>query len=109
MPRDNEGKLPPPPIGRPTPDIPHGCRTGRGTGTAGIEAKLAQQLAHLEQVPFYGVFIDLKKAFDAMDREGCILILEGYGAGPNMVRLVRTFWKEATMVCCASGNYGEPF
>jgi hypothetical protein len=34
----------------------HGCRNGRGTGTAGIEAKLAQQLAHLEQVLFYGVF-----------------------------------------------------
>ncbi len=58
----------------------HGCRMGRGTGTAGIEAKLAQQLAHLEQVPFYGIFVDLKKAFNAMDRERCLLILEGYGA-----------------------------
>jgi len=45
----------------------HGCRDGRGTGTAVIEAKLTQQLAHLEQRPFYGVFLDLKKAFDAMD------------------------------------------
>jgi hypothetical protein len=75
----------------------HGCQNGRGTGTAGIEAKLAQQLAHLEQVLFYGVFIDLKKAFDAMDRERCILILEGYDAGHNMVRLIRNFWKEAMM------------
>ena len=45
----------------------HGCRDGRGTGTAVIKAKLAQQLAHLEQRPFYEVFLDLKKAFDAMD------------------------------------------
>jgi hypothetical protein len=45
----------------------HGCRDGRGTGTAVIEAKLAQQLAHLEQRPFYGVFLDLKKVFGAMD------------------------------------------
>jgi hypothetical protein len=37
------------------------------------------------------------------------MILEGYGARPNMVWLVRNFWKEATMVCHASGNYGEPF
>jgi len=70
----------------------HGCREGRGTGTAVIEAKLAQQLAHLEQCPFYGVFLDLKKAFDEMDRERCLLMLEGYGAGPNMRRFIRHFW-----------------
>ncbi len=45
----------------------HGCLQHRGTGKAIIEAKLAQQLAHLEQASFYGVFIDLKKAFDAID------------------------------------------
>ena len=45
----------------------HECLAGRGTGTGIIEAKLAQQLTHLEQTPFFGVFIDLKKTFDAMD------------------------------------------
>jgi hypothetical protein len=55
----------------------HGCWDGRGTGAAVIEAKLAQQLAHLEQRPFYGIFLDLKKAFDAMDCERCLLVLEG--------------------------------
>jgi hypothetical protein len=34
----------------------YGCRIGRGTGTTIIEAKLAQQLAHLEQRPFGGSF-----------------------------------------------------
>ncbi len=69
----------------------HGCWNGRGTGTAILEAKLAQQLAHLKQEPFYGVFLDLK-VFNAMDRERCLLILEGYGVGPNMVRLIRNFF-----------------
>ena len=45
-------------------DSLHGC-LARQEGI--IEAKLAQQLAHLEQTPFFGVFIDLKKTFDAMD------------------------------------------
>jgi hypothetical protein len=63
----------------------HGCRDGRGTGTAVMEAKLAQQLAHLKKVPFYGVFLDLKKAFGSMDRKCCLLILEGYGVGPKMI------------------------
>ncbi len=80
----------------------HGCRDGRGTGTAVMEAKLAQQLVHLEQVPFYGIFLDLKKAFDSMDRERCLLILGGYGVGPKMIRLIRNFWENATMVCRAS-------
>ncbi len=75
----------------------------------GIEAKLAQQLAHLEQVPFYGVVLDLKKAFDAMDWERCILILEGYGVGPRMIRLIRKFWRNAVLVCRASRNDGVPF
>jgi hypothetical protein len=78
-------------------------------GTAILEAKVAQKLAHLEQEPFYGVFLDLKKVFDIMDRERCLLNLEGYGAGPNMVWLIRNFWRDATMVCRLSGNYGGPF
>jgi len=36
----------------------------RGTGTATIEAKLAQQLAWMEQEPLYQVFVDLRKAYD---------------------------------------------
>jgi len=50
-------------------DSLHGCRNGRGTKTAVIEAKLSQQLAHIEQTPFYGVFIDLKKSNKVVIRE----------------------------------------
>jgi hypothetical protein len=90
-------------------DCLHGCRANHGTGTAVIEAKMAQQLSYLELKPFYGVFLDLKKAFDLMDRNRCIMILEGYTAGPRMIRLIRTYWRDAIMVCRASGNYGTPF
>jgi hypothetical protein len=80
-------------------DLLHGCHNKLGTGTAGIEAKLAQQLAHLEQAPFYGVFLDLKKAFDCMNRERCLLILKGYGVGPRKIRSIKNFWRNAVLVC----------
>ena len=90
-------------------DCLHGCHAHRGTGTGVLEAKLAQQLLYLKLKPFYGVFLDLKKASDSMDQERCIGILEGYGAGPRMIRLIRGYWRDAIMVCRASGNYGTPF
>jgi hypothetical protein len=62
----------------------HGCFNGQGTVTAVIKAKLTQQLAHIEQAPFYGVFIDLKKLFDAMGWEQYLFILEGHGIGQSM-------------------------
>jgi hypothetical protein len=85
-------------------DCLHGCHMHRETGTGVIEAKLAQQLSYLELKPFYGVFLDLRKAFDSMDQERCIMILEGYGAGPRMIQLIRGYWRNAIMVCPASGN-----
>ncbi len=66
-------------------DSLHGCRHQCGMGTTIIEAKLAQQLSYLKLQPFYRVFLDLKKAFDAMDKEQCLMILEGYRACPRMI------------------------
>jgi L-rhamnose mutarotase len=63
----------------------------------------------LEQRPFFGVFIDLKKAFDAMDQGRCLTILALHGVGPQMLRLIRNFWETATNMCRAKGNYGRPF
>ena len=87
----------------------HGCCNKRGTGTAIIEAKLAQQLSYLELKPFYGVFLDLRMAFDVMDWEHCILLLEGYQGGPQMIRLVCGYWRDTIMVCQAARYYGQAF
>jgi hypothetical protein len=46
---------------------------------------------------------------DALDWGQCLEILAGYGVGPNLLRLQEQFWNNAKMVCCAGGNYGEPF
>jgi hypothetical protein len=87
----------------------HGGLPKRGTGTATIEAKLAQQLAWMEQEPVYQVFVDLSKAYDHLDRERCLAIMTGYGVGPKLLRLQAKFWEQAEMVCRAGGSFGKPF
>jgi hypothetical protein len=90
-------------------DCLHGGLPKQGTGTASIEAKLAQQLAWHDQCPLYEIYLDLKKAYDTINR-GCMLkILEAYGVGPNFLRLQNSFWQNAKLVCRAGGSYGSLF
>ena len=67
----------------------HGFLGDRGIGTATIEGKLVQQLAYLKQVLFYGIFLDLRQVYDAMDRDKCLLILKGYGVAPKVLQLIK--------------------
>ncbi len=59
----------------------------QGTGTATIKAKLAQSLVWRDQCPLYQIYVDLKKAYDALDRERTLIILVAYGVRPRMQRL----------------------
>ena len=74
-----------------------------------MEVKFVQQLAFVEQCPLYRIFIDLQKAYDAMDRGRCLEILRDCGVGEKALRLVARFWRDAELVCQASGCYGRPF
>ena len=46
-------------------DALRGFRPGRGCSTAIMEVKLAAQLGSLEQTLFFGIFVDLRKAYGA--------------------------------------------
>ena len=54
-----------------------GFRAGRRTGTATLEANLLHQLADLREVVLYMIFLDLNKAYDALDRSRFLYILDG--------------------------------
>jgi hypothetical protein len=90
-------------------DCLHGGLTKRGTGTATIEAKLHQSLAWRDQCPLYQIYVNLKKAYNALDRERTLNILVAYGVGPRMLALQKHFWETAKLVCRAGGNYGVAF
>ena len=56
-------------------DFLHGFWEGRGTVTATLEAKLLWQLAALGEDVMYVIFLDLHKAYDALDRYRYLEIL----------------------------------
>ena len=72
-------------------DVLHGFWAGRGTGTATLEAKLIQQLSAMREEVLYVIFLDLTKAYDALDRSRCLDILEGYGVGTRALCLLRRY------------------
>ena len=90
-------------------DALHGFRAGRGTGTATLESNLLQQIASIREEVLYVIFLDLTKAYNALDRSRCLEILEGYGVGPNARRLLKTYWRHLTMVVRAGGYCGTAF
>ena len=55
------------------------------------------------------IFLDLTKAYDALDRSRCLEILEGYGVGTNARRLLTNYWRRLTMVARTGGYYGTEF
>jgi hypothetical protein len=87
----------------------HGFRSGRGTGTAILEAKLLMQIFACEANPLFQVFLDLTKAYDSLDRDRTMAILAAYGIGPRTCRLIQAIWDSDTMFPKQAGIYGEPF
>ena len=53
-------------------DFLHGFRAVCGTGTATLKAKLLQKLAALREEVLYVIFLDLQKAYGALDRSRCL-------------------------------------
>jgi exonuclease III len=90
-------------------DAIHGFRPGRGTSTAIMEAKLLAQVHCRSDDPLYMVFIDLKKAYDTLDRTQAMRILKEYGVGANLRRAIRLIWEGDTMVPRQSGYFGRAF
>ena len=81
----------------------HVFRVGRGTGNSTLESKLLQQLAALREEVLYMIILDLKKVYGNLDRSRCLEILEGYGVGPQVCKLLRTYWGWLRMVVRVGG------
>ena len=90
-------------------DTMHGFRTGRGAGIASLKNKLPHKLTKIREEVLYKVFLDLHKAYDALNRESCMDILLVYGVGPRMKIILGHYWDHLSMVARAGSYYGTPF
>ena len=70
---------------------------------------MIQQLAAMIEEVLYMIFLDIHKEHDALDRDRCLDILEGYGVGPRSCRILREYWDRLQMVACAGIYCGEDF
>jgi Reverse transcriptase (RNA-dependent DNA polymerase) len=71
--------------------------------------KLRMQLVKWTTEPLFMIFLDLRNAYDTLDRGRTIDILQGYGVGKMTCNLIKTIWNNDVMVPNAAGFYCKPF
>ena len=76
-------------------------------GKSTLKVKLLQQFLAMREEFLHTIFLDLLKAYDALDSSRCLDILEGYGVCPMALRLFLSYWDLLQMVARAGGGYGE--
>ena len=57
----------------------------------------------------YVIFLELNKAYGALDRDRCLETLEGYGMGPQARCILQIYWDCLRIVAQAGGYYRAAF
>ena len=65
---------------------------------------MEQEKALCQGTTLFQVFLDLTKAYDTLDRERTLALLQGYGMGPNSLCLLKCFW-DGLVLCAKQGGY----
>ena len=63
----------------------------------------------MREAVLFEVFLDLQKAYDALDWGRCLEILTLYGVSPRTVRILRTYFVCLTTVARAVGYFELQF
>ena len=90
-------------------DALRGFCAGKGMGTATLEANLIQQLISIKETVLHAIFLDLRKACDALYRDHGLDILAGYGVGNRTLCILCKYWVQLYMVEKAVGHYETNF
>ena len=72
-------------------DTLHRFWAGRRTGTTALEANILQQLTDMREAVIFKVFLELWKAYNALDQERSLNLLVAYEFGTRTVQLLQTY------------------
>ena len=89
-------------------DEVHGFRKERGTYTAIGETKIKMQMATIASETVYKIFLDLRKAYDSIDRKRVLKLMEKYKVGTKVRRYVDRVWDNQFFMLRQAGFYSEP-
>ena len=73
-------------------NVLYGLQDGNGTGNPPLEDKLFHNLMAMMEEVLCAIFLDLKKAYNILDRDIFLGILEGCEVGPQAHRLIYMYW-----------------
>ena len=74
-------------------------------GTTYLESDLLWKLLVMREEVLYKVFLDLRKAYDALDQEIFMKILVECEVGPRTERILRYYWYHISMVARVGSYY----
>ena len=77
-------------------------------GTTALEAKLLHQLMVIIEAFLYEVFLDLHKAYSALEWDIRLEIIATYRLVPRVIWILWTYWGNITIVDMEGGYYGPP-
>ena len=61
------------------------------------------------QKTLHFIFLDLRKAYDTVDRKQLLEIFEEYGVGPNILGLLKFYWDHQPCVAKSKNYHRETF
>ena len=71
--------------------------------------KLLQKITDMREEVMHTIFLELHKAYNALDTDRCMEILQVCGVEPHTCRILWTYWDILTVVARAGQYYGEAF
>lgn len=91
------------------PESQAGFRPMRGTTDMMFVLRQLQEKAQEQHTQMHAVFIDLKKAFDTVNRDALWLILRRFGCPENLVNIIASFHTQNVARIMLGGELTEGF